>query len=80
MKSWKRCSMHARPVVGGVTFWWHITGADEVVYLLLLLSPKQPQIKEIQSSLSSKIMLQTLKFASIDCRHIRLALGALQIV
>ncbi len=42
------CSMHAR-TCGGVTLQWHITGAADVVYFLLLWSPKQPQIKEIQS-------------------------------
>ncbi len=32
----------------GVTLEWHTIGAAIVVYFLLLLSPKQPQIKEIQ--------------------------------
>ncbi len=48
MNNQKRCGVHARPVVGSVWLQWHTVGAAEVVYFLLLLSPKQPQIKEIQ--------------------------------
>ncbi len=39
----KRCSNHARLVVGGVTLQLHTIGAAEVVNFPLLLSPKQPQ-------------------------------------
>ncbi len=40
-------SMHARPVDGGVSLHWCTDRAAKVVYFLLLLSSKQPQIKEI---------------------------------
>ncbi len=42
--------------------------------LLLLLSRKQPQMKKFSRSLTFKIMILTLEFASIDCREIQLAL------
>ncbi len=51
-----------------------VTGGSRTPYFLLLLIH---ELKKISNSLTSKIILQTLKFASTDCRHIRLAFGAL---
>ncbi len=50
------------------------------LFTLLLLNPQQPQINEIQLWIDSKIRLQTLTFASTDCRQTPHGSSALQSV
>ncbi len=48
MNNQKYCSVHARLIVGGVTLYDVPSELLKELYFLLLLSPKQPQIKGVQ--------------------------------
>ncbi len=50
----------------------------KVIYFLLMLSSNQShKFKKCSRSLTSKIILLTFKFVSIDCCHTELALDSL---
>ncbi len=67
------------PTAATARLWWNSPQCTQSKSNMTTVSnsKQRHKLKKFSCSLTSKIILWTPEFTSIDCRHIRLALGAL---